>query len=128
MVAMVGTNNLKVEDSETIIDKYKVLVEEMKKVNCRKRTVIGILARSDVDGFTNRKRMGINMRLEQLCKVNDVDFMDPWKIYVNINGETPFRSEKIGLQILDRGGLHLNGWGQEKIAKLIFDHCVRSLN
>jgi hypothetical protein len=29
---------------------------------------------------------------------------------------------------LDRGGLHLNGWGQVEISKKIFQHCKSYLN
>jgi hypothetical protein len=100
----------------------------MSEVDCRERSIVGILTRADEDNSMRRKRNVVNYGLEQLCVNNGIHFIDPWKMYVEINGNSAYRHEVTAIRLLDRGGLHLNGWGQVEISKKIFDHCKSYLN
>jgi hypothetical protein len=128
LVVMVGTNNLATDDSELILSKYGDLIKAMSEVDCRERSIVGILTRADEDNSMRRKRNVVNYGLEQLCVNNGIHFIDPWKMYVEINGNSAYRHEVTAIRLLDRGGLHLNGWGQVEISKKIFDHCKSYLN
>jgi hypothetical protein len=128
LVVMVGTNNLATDDSELILSKYGDLIKAMSEVDCRERSIVGILTRADEDNSMRRKRTVVNHGLELLCVKNGIHFIDPWKMYVEINGNSAYRHEVTAIRLLDRGGLHLNGWGQVEISKKIFQHCKSYLN
>ena len=55
----------------------------------------------------------MNIQLKELCKINEIDFIE-----IAINK----------VSMLDRGGLHLNFSGQDKVARSIFKHSVSYLN
>ena len=129
LVVMVGTNNLKGEGTEVIMNKYKDLIETMKEVKCRKLTMVGILTRGDENEYLESKRIGLNQRLSELCARNGVEFVDPSNFYDAINAGKPAQERRrIETRVLDRWGLHLNEWGQEQVARILFKHCVEFLN
>ena len=129
LVVMVGTNNLKGEGTEVIMNKYKELIETMKEVKCRKLTTVGILTRGDENEYLESKRIGLNQRLSELCARNGVEFVDPSGVYDTINAGRPAQERRrIETRVLDRWGLHLNEWGQEQVARVLFKHCVKFLN
>jgi lysophospholipase L1-like esterase len=112
LVLMVGTNNLSGEGTSQIMNRYKELISAAKSYRYRKISVVGILRRSDRGSYINSKRVGINLRLEELCRENDVGY---------IEGGT-------GVEHLSGDGLHLNDEGQDKVAGAIFRHCNLYLN
>jgi hypothetical protein len=128
LVVMVGTNNLRNDGTEVIMAKYSKLVTAMKEAKCRARSIIGILARGDTDDYLEGKRTALNIRLGALCKKYEVEFIDPFDIYDEINGGSPLEIRRIQLGVLDKWGLHLNDRGQDKVARSVFKHCVKHLN
>jgi hypothetical protein len=71
----------------------------------------------------------LNQRLSELCARNGVEFVDPSNIYDAINAGKPAQERRrIETRVLDRWGLHLNEWGQELVARILFKHCVEFLN
>lgn len=107
LVVMVGTNNIKEEGSEVVIEKYGKLIEQCKGVKSRKVTVVGIPTRYDVNGLQNSRRLSVNSRLKTLCNQSGLEYI----------GYECSRSR------LARDRLHHNDLGQEELAKLIFSHC-----
>lgn len=107
LVVLAGTNNIQQEGSEVVIAKFKCLLEASKKIKNRKVTVIGIPRRDDLSSYQNSRRIGVNMRLEELCNEQDIEFV----------GYEPASSR------LAKDGLHFNHLGQDELARKIFNHC-----
>lgn len=129
LLVMVGTNNLKGEGTEVIMSKYKELVATMKEVKCKKLSIVGILTRGDENEYLESKRIGLNLRLGKLCAKNGVEFLDPSSIYDTVSAGRPETERKrVETRVLDRWGLHLNAWGQDQVARVLFKHCVKYLN
>ena len=112
VVIVVGTNNLKREGSETILKRYESLMDKMQKRRYRKVTFVEVMKRTDVGNFLNSRRLGLNMRLKRLCDSNGFGFV-----------ETGVLGEDLGAD-----GVHLNNTSQDKVARVIFQHCKVSLN
>ncbi len=113
IVVLVGTNNLKSDGTTMIMNKYKDLVNQLKAKRFRKISILGILARNDLSNYNNSKRIAMNIQLKELCMKNEIEFLE---IAVDKGS------------MLDRGGLHLNFSGQDKVARSIFKHSVSYLN
>lgn len=111
LVLLVGTNNVKSDGSVGMLSKYKTLIEESKKMNNRKVSVVGIIRRSDLSNFENSRRLGVNKYLREMCKEHDVEYIE----YEPANSR------------LAKDGLHLNHLGQEELGRQIFQHCRRFL-
>ena len=107
LVLMVGTNNIKIEGSESIFKKYESLVKCSKTIKNRAVSVVGIPTRYDVDAVQNSRRLGMNSRVKELCSKNDVQYIE----------------FECGRSRLGRDGLHLNSIGQDEVAGMIFTHC-----
>ena len=107
MVLLVGTNDIQGEGSEVMLSKYKNLIEASQTIKNRKVSVVGIPRRVDLDSFYNSRRLGVNIRLKEMCKASKVEFIDfdprdSW---------------------LARDGLHLNHAGQNELGFKIYQHC-----
>jgi len=111
LVVMVGTNNIKNEGSEIIMGWYEKLLDEAEKQKFRKISVVGILRRDDLSSFQNSRRIGINLRLQKLCKDKGIGF-----VYKDLVTEH-----------LGRDKLHLSEFGQEEVGRCIFRHCKHFL-
>jgi hypothetical protein len=111
LVLVVGTNNLCQEGSEVIRRRLERLIEELRKHRYRKVSFVGILRRR-VNGYLDSRRIGINMRLQRMCEENGFEFVE---------GD-------VGVEHLARDGLHLNGEGEDYMARLVFSHCRQFLN
>lgn len=125
VVAVVGTNNLGSDGTEIIRSKYREMLKMLSEVKCKKVSVVGIFRRAKDDGYTESKRLAVNVCLSELCGEFKVEYIDPEVIYRAVSGSGPVQPTRT--QMLDRGGLHLNDWGQEKVAAFIFKHCVSFL-
>jgi prefoldin subunit 5 len=119
-VVELGSNNLLVEEKDTIIERYKKLIEDLKQR--RKRIImLGILPRKDASRFIDIKRMEINMILQGLCRTEGIEFLD-----------VEFSANRLGY--LAKDGLHLNWSGADMVARKIFHtvryscKCCKSLN
>jgi hypothetical protein len=113
VILWAGTNNLKSDGAQEMLDKYRTLLRTVKSKKYRKITVMGIGARSDVNKFDDGKRKMVNLKLNEMCKDMQLDYFEP-----GINKWT----------MLDKRGLHLNMSGQDTIAREIFKYCVKYLN
>jgi hypothetical protein len=109
---MVGTNNLKFDLEEVILDKYKELLDELKARSYRKVSFVGILHRFDVGKYVDDKRRSINRKLKEMCEERGIGFLEV----------------AVGERLVSkRDRLHLNVLGQEKVAIAIDNHCTRSI-
>ena len=113
IVVMVGTNNLKSDGTTLIMDKYKDLIKQLKAKRFNKISLVGILPRNDLSNYNNSKRIAMNKQLKDLCKKNEIKFLE-----IEIDKDA----------MLDSRGLHLNFQGQDKAARIIFKHSVNYLN
>lgn len=111
LVVLAGTNNIKNETSEIIKTKYRSLLEACRKTKNRRISIIGIPQRFDLSGYQNSRRIGVNEKLEALCKEFGVEYIQ----------HEPYRSR------LAKDGLHLNNLGQDELARKIFSHCISFL-
>jgi len=134
VVLCVGTNNLKFDGTELIMDKYRVLLETLREKKCRGVSVLGIFYRRDVSNYLNSKRIYINERLADLCKEFNFDYISPRAVIDSLIDKSASASSSssfdVGLEdkLLNRSGLRFNEWGQSVVAKHIFKDCVKHLN
>jgi lysophospholipase L1-like esterase len=109
LALMVGTNNLKTDGTEDIMEKYEELIRTAKEKGDRKIVVVGIISRSDLGDYYESKRLGINIRLKKKCEEMGVK-------YVEMGGQFKDRDS-----YLWDDGLHLNDAGAYKMGKAIFE-------
>ena len=109
LVLIVGTNNLKNDGTEDIMEKYEELIWTAKEKGDRKIVVVGIISRSDLGDYYESKGLGINIRLKRKCDAMGVK-------YVEMGGQFKERDS-----VLWDDGLHLNDAGAYKMGKAIFD-------
>ena len=97
----VGTNNADKEGTTAIVKKYRDLLKRTKQAIIGQIILSGILPviGSRNQGYRNSRRMSINRLVQQLCKEEDVGFVDLWSSFV----------EKEEMYMRD--GLHLSGKG-----------------
>jgi len=112
LVAVVGTNNLVKDGTEVILDKYSELIRETKQHKYRKVSLVSIMRRNDLSSYNESKRVGLNIRIRELCTMNSVGFIDRDLISDH----------------LSRDELHLSESGQDEVARTIFRHCKQYLN
>jgi len=74
LVVMVGTNNLESDFTEVILAKYDRLLDEIKKKENKKATVVGIMKRYDLKTM-DMKRIWINFNLRQKCDSKGIAFL-----------------------------------------------------
>ena len=97
----VGTNNADKEGTTAIVKKYRDLLKRTKQARVAQIILSGILPviGSRNQGYRNSRRMSINRLVQQLCKEEDVGFVDLWSSFV--------AKEEMYM----RDGLHLSGKG-----------------
>ena len=97
----VGTNNADKEGTTAMVKKYRDLLKRTKKARVGQIILSGILPVIGGwnQGYRNSRRMAINTLVQQLCKEEDVGFVDLWSSFVE--------KEKMYM----RDGLHLSGKG-----------------
>ena len=107
LVLVAGTNNIQQDGSEILLEKFKKLLETSKSVRNRKVTVVEVLKRMDVDSFVDSRRIGVNVRLKQMCESSGAEFVE----------------FKVGKSRISRDGVHLHERGQNELGRVIFTHC-----
>jgi hypothetical protein len=112
VVLMVGTNNLQKDGSEVMIQKYEKLIKQAQRNRFKKISLVSILRRDDISEFTNSRRLGLNLRLKDICEKEGVDFID----------------HDLVTEHLGRDRIHLSRLGQDEIARIIFRRCKKHLN
>ena len=110
LVLMVGTNNLKSDETNTILEKYEVLIRTAKEKRIGNITVVGIVCRNDVGMFYECKRYGINTKLKKQCETMGVYYVEMDVMYKDRN------------RVLCRDGLHLNARGADELGRKIYNH------
>ena len=97
----VGTNNADKEGTTAIVKKYRDLLKRTKQARVGQIILSGILPviGGRNQGYRNSRRMSINRLVQQLCKEEDVGFVDLWSSFV--------AKEDMYM----RDGLHLSGKG-----------------
>ena len=80
----VGTNNADKEGTTAIVKKYRDLLKRTKQARVGQIILSGILPviGSRNQGYRNSRRMSINSLVQQLCKEEDVGFVDLWSSFV----------------------------------------------
>ena len=110
-VTVVGTNNIASGRSEEILRKYRDLIRKFKDSR-RKLVICGLLPRFDVGPVILSRMIGVNVRLEGLCRKEGVMFVDVWD---------HFSQDR---SLYGRGGLHLNRVGKARLGRVL-DENVR---
>lgn len=111
-VVQIGTNNVCSGRSEEILDKYKTLIGKFRESR-RKLIISGLLPRYDASSLTLSRMLGINSRLEALCRQEENVFsIDLWD---------HFNCDR---SLYARDGLHLNGIGKARLGRVL-DENVR---
>lgn len=70
------------------------------------------MRRNDLSSYNESKRVGLNVRIRELCTMKSVGFIDRDLISDH----------------LSRDELHLSESGQDEVARTIFRHCKQYLN
>ena len=112
LVIMTGTNNIQEDDCRGIVSGYRMLLDRAKEVENRNITVVGILRRFDTTETVERKRSLVNMRLRELCKAKQVEF-------INLDVQP---------SMLESDGVHLNLKGREFVGRKFMKHCLYFLD
>ena len=78
----VGTNNAGKEGTTAIVKKYRDLLKRTKQARIGHIILSGILPviGSRNQGYRNSRRVSINRLVQQLCKEEDVGFVDLWSL------------------------------------------------
>ena len=90
---LVGTNNIKYEASEVVVDKYRQLIAKLKTKRNRAVTLVGIPTRYNISAGVDSRRVGMNRRLRELCSKECIKYVE----------------HQCSRSRLGRDGLHLNG-------------------
>ena len=102
----VAINNVVKGRSEEVYEKYKAMLRKI--WDSRKWSVVcGLIPRYDVNPFVFSRMLGINTRLEKLCRREDVMYVDVWD---HFNNDRSLFSED---------GLHLNKVGIANVRSII---------
>ena len=127
-VLCVGTNNLIVDGSEMIMRKYRELFESLRAKNCKRVSIVGMFYRSDVEEYLDSKRVSVNLRLGELCREFGYIYICPREVLGRLSISEKKTVSDVMRRVLNSSGLHFNVWGQNRLARLIFQSCVKYLN
>ena len=107
LLVHVGTNNADKEGTTTIVENYRNLLKKTKQARVGQIILSGILPvfGNRIDGYRNLKWMAVNGMVKQLCKEEEVGYMDLWDSFVGKE------------EMYMRDGLHLSGKGAAVFAE-----------
>jgi len=111
LVVVPGSGNLKSDDSTGMLSKLKVMLDEIKKVKNRRVSVSGIMRRFDCSNSVERKRSLINLRLKEMCKARDIEYVS-------------CEMERV---MVAKDGIHLNRRGQHELGHILMKHSLHFL-
>ena len=99
ILAHVGTNNADKEGTTAIVEKYRNLLKKTNQARVGQIILSGILPvfGNRIQGYRNSKRMSVNGMVKQLCKEEEVGYVDLWDSFVGKE------------EICVSDGLHLSG-------------------
>ena len=80
----IGTNNADKEGTTAIVEKYGSLLKKTKQARAGQIILSGILPvfGNRIRGYRNSKRMAVNGMVKQLCKEEEVGYVDLWDSFV----------------------------------------------
>src|SRR6218665_3809918 len=83
VIVQVGTNNLCMDETEEMMQKYEEMIQRLKEERLGEVVVIGILPRQDLSEALESKRVEVNRGLKQMCgdgrvRYCEVEF-NPWR-------------------------------------------------
>lgn len=107
-IVHVGTNDIKMTNSEELLEKYKRMIYELKSRRS-KFMVSGILPRIGAESQFYSKAFSTNSRLKSLCTHENVEFVDLWNHFYDQG------------MLFNRDGLHLNPVGSARFGRLLND-------
>ena len=108
----VGTNNVKAGRSEDTVRKYKALIKKLQESR-RQSVICGLIPRYDVDSLTLSRMIGINTRVQDLCKKEGVMYIDVWD---------HFNRDR---SLYGKDGLHLSSVGKARLGRVL-DEGIRN--
>src|SRR5688572_10434116 len=68
VIVQVGTNNLRLDETEEMMSKYKDMMQRLNEDRKGQVVVMGILPRQDLSEALDSKRVEVNRRLKKLCE------------------------------------------------------------
>ena len=107
IVIHIGTNNVDKEGKTAIVEKYRSLLKKTKQARVGQIILSGILPvfGNRIRGYRNSKRMAVNGMVKQLCKEEEVGYVDLWDSFVGKE------------EMYARDGLHISGRGASVFAE-----------
>lgn len=103
LVVVAGANSIE-EPTTDLIGNFEEIIDAGKD-NSNEVVIVGLIRRYDAGSSFESKRIVVNAKLKELCRVRQVKFVE----------YEPERSR------VHRDGLHLNFWGQNELGKRVFD-------
>ena len=103
VIVHVGSNDVVKQRSEELMKKYEILIRTLKESG-RRGVVSAILPRVGVSSDWLSRAIGINTRVEGLCRENGMHFIDNWEVFYGRR------------DLFQRDGVHLNICGVECLA------------
>jgi hypothetical protein len=107
VIVQVGTNNLRMDETEEMMSKYKDMMQRLNEDRKGQVVVMGILPRQDLSEALDSKRVEVNRRLKKLCEEEMIRYYE-----VEFN---PWKGAYLG-----RDGLHLNARGADMVARQLY--------
>ncbi len=107
-----GTNDVRNNRSEELLDKYRKLIQQY-KTKSNNIMISGVLPRVAADNLFYSKAFSLNNRLRNLCKDQGVEFVNMWNDFYNQSG------------LYHTDGLHLSAVGAARFGRLL-NEAVRS--
>ena len=103
----IGTNNADKQGTTTIVKKYINLLKKTKEARVGQIILSGILPVFGTrnQGYRNSRRMAVNGMVMQLCREQEVGFVDLWDSFMGKE------------EMYSRDGLHLSGKGAAVFAE-----------
>lgn len=115
-VVCVGSNDIykKKVASQDVVEKYRELISSLKD-RFNNTVIIGTLPRHNVGQFALSRAIGINNKLEELCKEANIGYIDTWVDFIH------------NRNWFCRDGTHLNQSGTNHLATLVSKHITAQL-
>ena len=105
----IGTNNADKQGTTTIVKKYINLLKKTKEARVGQIILSEILPVFGTrnQGYRNSRRMAVNGMVKQLCREEEVGFVDLWDSFMGKE------------EMYSRDGLHLSGKGAAVFAEVL---------
>ena len=101
--------------SQDVLEKYRHLLGTLKD-RFDNTVLVGVLPRLNTSQYALSRAIGINSKLQQMCKEANVGFIDAWTDYIN------------NRKFYARDRIHLSDLGSEYLAYKISKHISIQMN